>query len=103
MNIMHCSDWDGVNHYEQVRATMVANDMGYIGFAADIYGKDLHNVDSFDDKIYYATMYRSNTTLFISRIQSAINEVMNLTNVDVDNIGIIGYCFGGTGALMVRL
>jgi len=81
---------------------MVANNMKYVGFAADIYGKDLHNVDAFDDKVHYATMYRSNTTLFIGRIQAAVNEVLNnFENVDSDNIAIIGYCFGGTGALMV--
>jgi hypothetical protein len=34
-------DWDGVNAYEQKRATMLA-DMGYVAFAADIVSKCSH-------------------------------------------------------------
>lgn len=31
-------DQDGPNEYEQQRATLVARELGYVGFAADIYG-----------------------------------------------------------------
>ena len=34
------SDWDGVNLYEQQRATKVAEDLGWASFAADIYGRE---------------------------------------------------------------
>lgn len=31
-------DQDGPNEYEQQRATLIAQELGYVGFAADIYG-----------------------------------------------------------------
>lgn len=92
-------DWDGVNFYEQQRATMLAEDLGYVGFAADIYGADKHKVDDRDERIALAGLYRGNATLFASRIQAAVDEVKTLEEVDSDNVAIIGYCFGGTGVI----
>merc|ERR1712106_819244 len=43
-------DWDGVNRYEKLRATLLA-DSGYIAFAADIYGQDLQEGLSFETRI----------------------------------------------------
>lgn len=89
-------DWDGVNFYEQQRATMIAQELGYVGFAADIYGADKHVVEDIDERIALATLYRSNSTLFSSRINAAIETVKSLNEVDSDNVAVIGYCFGGT-------
>lgn len=106
-SIVILPDWDGVNHYEKVRATMAAQDMGYFAFAADIYGKDLHNVDDFEKRIELSTMYRSNPSLFIGRIQAAVDQVMDGLDgsfmIMEDKIALIGYCFGGTGSLMYAL
>jgi dienelactone hydrolase len=96
-------DWDGVNFYEQQRATMLAEDLGYVGFAADIYGADKHEVNDFDERIALAGLYRGNATLFASRIQAAVDEVKTLEEVDSDNVAIIGYCFGGTGVISYGL
>lgn len=97
------SDWDGTNFYEQQRATKVAEDLGYIGFAADIYGPDFHDVQENDQRIALATQYRGNITLFTGRIQSAIDYVKTMPEVDAENVAIVGYCFGGTGVLMYAL
>lgn len=93
-------DWNGVNEYEQLRATMFA-DYGYIGFAADIYGKDLQEGLSFMQTSSLSSIYSGNLTLFVQRIQRAI-ELMGGTipEADPENIGIVGYCFGGNGAMM---
>jgi cephalosporin-C deacetylase-like acetyl esterase len=89
-------DWDGVNFYEQQRATMIAKELGYVGFAADIYGADKHEVEDIDERRALATLYRSNSTLFTSRINAAVDTVKALSDVDSDNVAVIGYCFGGT-------
>ena len=89
-------DWDGVNLYEQQRATMIALDLGYVGFAADIYGADKHNVTDMDERIALSGLYRDNSTLFISRIKAAIDTVKSLSEVDNEKVAVIGYCFGGT-------
>jgi dienelactone hydrolase len=91
-------DWDGVNNYEQLRATMLSNS-GYVAFAVDIYGKDLQDNLTMDERIELVTLYRSNSTLFVQRIQRAIEAVKANPEVDSDKIAVIGYCFGGTGII----
>lgn len=78
---------------------MIASEFGYVGFAADIYGKDLHEVPDIDLRRELANLYRNNATLFASRIQSAVETVQAMDQVDDSKIAIIGYCFGGTGVL----
>lgn len=95
-------DWDGVNFYEQQRATMLS-ELGWVGFAADIYGKDKHEVEDIDERRELAGLYRGNATLFASRIQAAVDEVKTLDEVDSDNVAVIGYCFGGTGVITYGL
>ncbi len=92
-------DWDNVNGYEITRAKMVAEELGFVAFAADIYGKDLHDIQDFDQKVELATKYRSDHNLFNSRIQSAIGALKESKYVDPDKVLLIGYCLGGTGVL----
>ena len=97
---IHYSDWDGVNLYEQQRATLIAQDLNYIAFAADIYGTDAGDVISnMTLRKELADLYRSNATLFAQRIQAAVDVVKALDDVDANNVALIGYCFGGTGVL----
>jgi len=92
-------DWDNVNDYEITRATMISEELGYIGFTADIYGADMHDIQDTDVKRAQATYYRSDWDLFNSRIQSAIDIVKVQPNVDPDKVAIIGYCLGGSGVI----
>ena len=81
--------------YEQQRAKLLA-DMGYVGFAADIYGATLQTDLPIEVRIAQSGLYRNeNTTLFFSRMQTAIDLVKSFDFVDENNIGLIGYCFGG--------
>ena len=91
-------DWDGVNTYEKLRATLLATH-GYVAFAADIYGSDLQENLDFPTRVNQTTRYRSDPDLFVQRIQTAIDLVKTFPEVDVDHIAVIGYCFGGTGVL----
>jgi len=92
-------NWENVADYEQKRAMMIADELGYFAFAADIFGADLHDVQDYGMKIEQATLYNSNPELFRSRIQSAIDVVKNTPGVDPNRIALIGYCMGGTGVL----
>jgi len=73
-----------------------------VGFAADIYGADLQEDLSQDQRIEQATMYRSNPELFVQRMQKALEEVKKFEDVDSENIAVIGYCFGGKIAASVQ-
>lgn len=89
-------DWDGVNTYEQERATALA-ELGYVAFAADIFGADLQEDLDIPLRIELVTNYSTNPDLYVSRIQSAIDQVKMLdSDVAIDEIAIIGYCFGGS-------
>lgn len=74
-----------------------------VGFAADIYGSDLQFVESREERGQLATFYRSNPDIFGARIQSAIDLVKSMPEVDSDNVALFGYCFGGTGVLQYGL
>jgi dienelactone hydrolase len=64
-------------------------------FRADLQ-EDLSN----DVRLEQATLYKSNMTLFVQRVQRAIDQVaMYSDDVSMDNLAIIGYCFGGTGVV----
>lgn len=92
-------DWDNVNDYEITRAKMIAEELGYIAFTADIYGADMHDIKDTSVKMEQATKYRSDFDLFNSRTQSAIQQVKSSPFVDASKVAIIGYCLGGSGVI----
>ncbi len=95
-------DWDGVNGptgYEAERAVMAAKEGGYVAMVGDIYGAEYTNVDDMQTRIELATKYRSDPELFVSRIQTAIDQLLAHEAVDSSNIFVAGYCLGGTGAI----
>jgi dienelactone hydrolase len=94
-------DWDGMNDYEKERSRMLAS-MGYIGFAADIYGVDTP-VATMMDWINASSTHRQNSTLYMAKIHAAITKVKTLDFVDTSKIAVIGYCFGGTGIVNMAL
>jgi len=89
-----------VNDYEKARAVALS-ELGYVGFAADVYGADLQDADalSFEERGALTSMYRANETLFVQRIERAIEVASSLPGADPDNVAVIGYCFGGTGVI----
>ena len=77
---------DAVTDYEIMRAEMVADELGYVGFAADSYGT-----------------ITDDSTMIASHIQAAVDLVRTFEEVDPENVAIIGYGAGGTGVLTYAL
>jgi dienelactone hydrolase len=65
-------------------------DLGWVGFAADIFGPDLQSGLDMDTKVAQATKYRSNDTLFFGRMQAAVDTMMAHPAVDASRVAIIG-------------
>lgn len=88
--------WMGINDHAKEVATKLA-DMGYYSFVADIYGEGNYptNTQQAGERAGY---YKNNPEAYQKRIQAAIDQLVK-AGADKDNIVIIGYCFGGTGAL----
>lgn len=86
-------EWTGINPYTIMRCQKLA-EMGYVAFAADIYGKGIRPQTP-QEAGKQATIYRGNRTLMRHRVQLAIDQVRKMEQVDPANVAAIGYCFGG--------
>ena len=82
---------------------MVAKEWGYVGFAGDIFGAEFRPLTNATIRRELLNFYRSDVELFTARIEAAVQAAASMPEVDSSNIGIMGYCFGGTGAIMYTL
>lgn len=88
--------WKGADH-ESKQTALELQKLGYHAFIADIYGEgNVPHDNATAAKI--AGYYKTNYQEFVHRIQIALKTFIDL-GVDADEIVVIGYCFGGTGAL----
>ncbi len=95
--ILIAHDWTGLNENAQKRAQALA-EMGYVGFALDMYGDAKQGSDN-EDKMKLMSPLLEKRSLLRDRVQAAYQTVKDMDNVDSDKIAIIGYCFGGLCAL----
>lgn len=90
--------WKGIDN-ESKQAALDLEKEGYIAFIADIYGEgNIPTNNQSAAKI--ATQYKEDYKAYQHRIQLALQELIK-QGADPQKIAVIGYCFGGTGALEV--
>jgi dienelactone hydrolase len=92
-------EWWGLNDYAKKRATMLA-ELGYVAFAADMYG-DGKVTEHPEDARKMATAVRMNQAQWLGRAEAALKVLQSQEQVDKDHIAAIGYCFGGSTALIL--
>ncbi len=95
--ILVIHDWMGISDFTRAKVTQLAND-GYVAFAADIYGKNIHP-RSVEEASKLVGIYKGDRPLLRDRVRAAFNILENMKEVDPKKIVVIGYCFGGTAAL----
>jgi dienelactone hydrolase len=94
--------WMGLDEYTKRRARELAK-LGYVAFAADIYGKGIRPKNA-DEAGKLATEYRSgDRKLLRSRAQAALDELKKNKMVDQSHLYAIGYCFGGTAVMELAM
>lgn len=86
--------WKGIDQ-EAKTAALDLEKQGYIAFIADIYGVGNTPADN-QAASGLSSKYKSDFKLYQSRIQAALTE---MKKQGADKVAVIGYCFGGTGAL----
>jgi dienelactone hydrolase len=90
-------DWTGVGRFVKNRAEQLAR-LGYVAFAADIYGRGVRPNNP-NDAAATAAIYKNNRSLLRERVKAGMEELRRQDGVDPERIAAIGYCFGGTAVL----
>lgn len=88
--------WMGIDDESKTAALQLEKE-GYIAFVADIYGKGNIPTD-FGSAAKIATQFKNDYQLYQKRISLAL-EQLKAAGVQNGKIVVIGYCFGGSGAL----
>lgn len=95
--ILLVHDWTGLQDYARERAEMLA-DLGYVVFAADVYGVGVRPTDP-KDCAAEAGKYKTDRDLYRARLNAALDVLKAQPHCEASQLGAIGYCFGGTGVL----
>jgi dienelactone hydrolase len=89
--------WMGLDDNARKRADMLAG-LGYVAFAADIYGKGVRPKTPAEAGTLAGT-YKGNRKLMRERVQAGFDTLLEQPNVDAAKTAAIGFCFGGTTAI----
>jgi len=88
--------WKGIDD-EAKNSAIELEKQGYIAFIADIYGEGNIPTDNASASKIAGT-YKQDYKAYQKRIALALEELKK-QGANPDKIAVIGYCFGGTGAL----
>lgn len=88
--------WKGIDDEAKTAASELEK-QGYIAFVADIYGEGNIPTDN-DSAAKTAGYYKKNHDAYQKRISLALEQLKKNGAIPT-KIAVIGYCFGGTGAL----
>lgn len=88
-------DWSGRRELACKGAERIA-DMGYVGFALDMYGKGIFGADGDADRNgALMAPFTQDRALLRRRINAALHAVRQLPQIDATRVAAMGYCFGG--------
>ncbi|WP_137935887.1 dienelactone hydrolase family protein [Chitinivorax sp. B] len=90
-------DWTGVGDYVKGRAKQLA-ELGYVAFAADIYGKGIRPAFG-PEASKVSGQYYKDRPLLHARLSAGLDWLKSRKEVNTDKIASMGYCFGGMAAL----
>lgn len=95
--ILVVHNWMGLTEETKAKARALA-ELGYVAFAADIYGKSERPKDAAQAGAL-ATKFKTDRKLYRAHLNLALDQLRHVSEVDKKKLGVIGYCFGGTGAI----
>lgn len=90
-------EWKGLGEYAKRRARELA-ELGYIAFAADMYGKEIRP-QTHEEAAAQAGIYKNDRALMRARVEAALGVLRAHPLADAAKLGAVGYCFGGTTVL----
>jgi dienelactone hydrolase len=95
--ILMVHNWKGITEETRRQAERFA-DLGYIVFAADMYGKGVRPKGT-EEAGKMAGKYKNDRKLFRENLNAGLDELKQQAHVDTTRLAAVGYCFGGTGVL----
>lgn len=93
--ILVIHDAIGLGPNERNKADLLAA-MGYVAFAADLFGQTLV---SMDDVIDRCIALMNDIVEWRARLDTALDALRNQPNVDGSKLAAIGFCFGGSSVI----
>lgn len=90
-------EWWGLGDYAMSRSRQLAS-IGYVAFAADVYGKGVRPTDR-EAAGKESGKYMRDRQLLRSRAAAGLEALKKSNLVDGKRTAAIGYCFGGAAAL----
>lgn len=95
--ILIVHDWMGPSAFTKEKADKLAKE-GYVAMAVDIYGKGVRPKSN-EEAAKLAEKYKGDRALYRKRLRAAYDKLLTINAVNGKQIVVMGYCFGGTGAL----
>ncbi|MBL8819138.1 MAG: dienelactone hydrolase family protein [Planctomyces sp.] len=95
--ILVVHQWMGLTDYEKLRCRQLA-ELGYTAFALDIYGKGIRPGTP-QEAAKQAGIYKTDRKLYRQRLNLGLSQLKSRPGVSANQLGAVGYCFGGTGVL----
>lgn len=89
--------WAGQDEFARSKAHMLA-DLGYIGFAIDVYGKGKRGSTP-EENSALMTPWVQDRAALRTRLLAAIHASRAIDGGDPERLAVIGFCFGGLCAL----
>jgi dienelactone hydrolase len=90
-------DWMGVSDNMKNHAEKLAAE-GYVVVTADIYGKGIRPKNA-EEARAQSGKYYGDRPLYRARAKAALDLLSARSDVDPARLGVMGYCFGGAGAV----
>ncbi len=94
-------EWWGLNDYAKRRARMLA-ELGYVAFAADMYGKGKVTADP-KQASQWASHLTGDAEQWRKRALVALKVLREQPQTEGDKVAAIGYCFGGSTVLELAI
>ena len=91
-------EWWGLQDHPKESARKLAA-LGYVAFAADMYGKGKVSDEVKDAQAWSGAFYGDRAGHGRARAKAGLDVLANHKLVDKERLGIIGYCYGGSVAL----
>ncbi len=97
--VLVAHDWSGRREYACSGAEKMA-ELGYVGFALDVFGKGVFGkTGDIEGNSRLIAPFVEDRALLRRRMQAALAAVRSLSRVEPDQVGAMGYCFGGMAVL----